>query len=120
MTDHRWIHFYIPPSTFSHQKNNLPYEMIVYRDHNNELHFFGNTVAWCLGHTVPHKAIQQLVDADKLYTLSWGSGQFLKEEGVYQLAGSSDPNNAMTFLPWFSSYLQTCKQSGGDPSICPP
>ncbi|GBN19719.1 hypothetical protein AVEN_261798-1 [Araneus ventricosus] len=117
---HRWIHFHIPSSTFQLQRNNLPYEMIVYRDDHNDLYFFGNTIAWCLGHVVPHEAIQQLLDYRYLHTLEWGSGQFLKEEGVRQLAGQSDIARAPSFLAWFDSYVRTCQHPGSKNDICPP
>lgn len=119
MATHRWTHFYIPSSTFKHQQNQLPYEMIVYRDDVNELYFFGNTIAWCLGHPVPHEAIQQLVDNQYLHTLDWGSGQFLNSEGVFHLVNKSDPVHAKSFIAWFIAYTITCQRAGNKNSICP-
>lgn len=120
MMSHRWIHFYIPSSTFQNQKPDTPYEMIVYRDDVNDLYFFGNTIAWCLGHPVPHKAIENLVDINHIHKLDWGSGQFLKQEGILQLAQKSDPAHAQSFLKWFTSYIRTCQQAGSNNRICPP
>ena len=79
--------------------------MIVLR-RQGDLYFFANCIAWCLGHTEPHKAVEQHVPDDQLHTIQNVGGQFLKREGVYTLASQSDPNKTASFQKWFDSYIQ--------------
>ncbi|GFS69082.1 uncharacterized protein TNCV_4416931 [Trichonephila clavipes] len=102
----RWAYFQFPPDTFHNQQNHIPYGMIVCRDDDNTLYFFSNTVAWCLGYSNPHQAIQNL--PVECHSLKWASGLFLKKKNVEKLAHQTDVRYAAAFLKWFYPYYDKC------------
>ncbi|GFW79314.1 uncharacterized protein TNCV_2477211 [Trichonephila clavipes] len=101
-----WTLFQFPPDTFHNQQNHIPYEMIVCRNDDNSLYFFSDTVAWCLGYSNPHQAIQDL--HIKCQSLVWASGLFLKKKIVEAFANQTDVPYAASFLKWFFQYYNKC------------
>lgn len=105
MKEGGWHYFYFPNTFLTHQDGTHFYEMIILR-RGGKLYFFSNSVAWCLGHSVPHEAVQQHVPHNRLLTFNNVGGYFLDKDGVFDLVDQSDPNVARSFLQWFETYLQ--------------
>ncbi|KAG8175203.1 hypothetical protein JTE90_022626 [Oedothorax gibbosus] len=100
-----WHYFYFPRSFLGHQDGTHFYEMIVLR-RGGDLFFFSNSVAWCLGHSVPHEAVEQNLRKEKLLSFDNVGGYFLDEDGVLDLVYKSDEDKRSKFLEWFVDYLQ--------------
>lgn len=91
--------------------------MVVYKDKKGHFFFFGNTVAWCLGHNPPHEAIHNLVDSRHKHSVPFGSGIFLDNVGVQQLIEATD-GETLYFRNWYDQYIQSCHKDFTIPS-CP-
>lgn len=109
MAQYSWTHFYIPSPS-------LPCEMIVVRD-QGILYYFANSIAWCLGHSVPHQAVQQFISPDHKHHFEWISGTFLKDDGIQELIQHSDAAQIQIFLTWYQPYHQQCLTTFTSP--CP-
>lgn len=103
---YRWTYFQIPSRDRVNQPR--PYDMFTYRKVNSEgtpigdILFFGNCIAYLLGHDSPHKTIDNLPDEYKT-TIPEFSGYFLNESVVRSLA-----YNDQWVLDWLDSYVNRC------------
>lgn len=115
-----WVYFRIPPLDNPLLIDRDPFryhELIVYKNPQGKFYFFGNSVAWCLKFPVPHTAVQDHVGKEHQHRVPFGSGIFLNEEGVTQLAHQAllGPR----FLAWFEEYVRKCTVNPFNEPDCP-
>lgn len=103
--DKKWNIFHILPP-----KSERICQMVTYQEPDQEVLFFGHSVAYCLGHDYPNRV---QIPQEFQIRPRHASGVYLNADGVRHLAAGKQ-----NFLDWLAEYLTQCNSDDPQPP-CP-